>query len=1039
MRPARFVSILLPLLCLCAPPLAAAPRRAPEKPQMLRQLQRYLSARRPEAARALVRSFPETAAELYRELRFFRDTAPGSESDISHLSALLGLLAPRRPGKAPEALLSAFEGYRRALSAHSPRTGESLLKCKSLAESSRVEMALAACLRGLADLNAYGGCRLREAEVFYERAFSLYERYGCRRQMALALEDMAYLYGRQGETATAFATCREAAYLWRSLKAFDRAAQAMRSAGESQEMMGESAGAFSTYREALALRRQGQDRAALAADLLFAAGRAPDAPEEAVRWADEGREIAVSLGRHDLLVKSLSTLEILARRQGRLADAQRWQKEREEQEGRLLAANRQLADRLRRRTRLQPEEARLLAVALEQLAEAAWQDDRRNESLRLDEEAVAAARQSKDRAAVESALWSRAERQASLKDAGKLDKAFQDILAHAESGSDGRDMTQSLLRIAALWESLEIPDRAISHYRSAATLARRLEDIPTLLEALDNLARLEPGEAAGILEEAVALTRQNGLGRRDLSARQGKWADALARTGDAAGAIRQYEEALALLKTPAPGQEQPQEREEAAAAFYEKLILLSLKENRPAEALAYLKRGRSARLLTALHRAGSAGDTRVSALLAEADRLDTPTARQALREEAPLTGQPIRASRLLADTKEAFLAAANDIRRWNRDYDRLLPIKPTQLIRLQERLPEGSALLEYLPGETQLYIFLVRRDRVIVRSLPVSRDALEGLVRQFRQSIARCERRVRLGQPVPSPGNWRADAAPSYAEEIAPLKDTLLRMYAYLIEPVESELGRTSRLAVAPTGALWYLPFGALARETPEGSLRFLMEEKSVSLLSSGELLDMFGPEPAPFDPQKDRALALADPDGSLPGARLEAEAVRKAFPNTVIHTGPEATRQQLSSLPEGCRAIHIAAHGLLSAADPNASTIALNGSLRLDEIYGLPLRGVSLVMLSACGSALGEDQPGTEIAGLAQAFSAAGARSVAASLWAVSDRATASLVESFYRRLAAGESKADALRRASLDLMRQPGFDHPYYWTAFVLIGDPR
>lgn len=74
----------------------------------------------------------------------------------------------------------------------------------------------------------------------------------------------------------------------------------------------------------------------------------------------------------------------------------------------------------------------------------------------------------------------------------------------------------------------------------------------------------------------------------------------------------------------------------------------------------------------------------------------------------------------------------------------------------------------------------------------------------------------------------------------------------------------------------------------------------------------------------------------------------------------------------------------------------------------------------------------------LARAFLSAGARSVVASLWNVDDRATATLMESFYRHLAAGASVRDALRMAQVDFIKDYGNKaQPYFWAGFEVIGD--
>ena len=76
---------------------------------------------------------------------------------------------------------------------------------------------------------------------------------------------------------------------------------------------------------------------------------------------------------------------------------------------------------------------------------------------------------------------------------------------------------------------------------------------------------------------------------------------------------------------------------------------------------------------------------------------------------------------------------------------------------------------------------------------------------------------------------------------------------------------------------------------------------------------------------------------------------------------------------------------------------------------------------------------------GLARAFLFAGARSVGASLWRVSDASTARLMGAFYREYARGVGKAEALRQAQVELLRSKDDSDPYYWSCFVLMGVER
>ena len=67
----------------------------------------------------------------------------------------------------------------------------------------------------------------------------------------------------------------------------------------------------------------------------------------------------------------------------------------------------------------------------------------------------------------------------------------------------------------------------------------------------------------------------------------------------------------------------------------------------------------------------------------------------------------------------------------------------------------------------------------------------------------------------------------------------------------------------------------------------------------------------------------------------------------------------------------------------------------------------------------------------------AAGAETLVMSLWQVDDNATQQLMVEFYRRLAKGEGRAEALRQTSLTLLRDPAHRHPFYWASFISAGE--
>jgi CHAT domain-containing protein len=146
-------------------------------------------------------------------------------------------------------------------------------------------------------------------------------------------------------------------------------------------------------------------------------------------------------------------------------------------------------------------------------------------------------------------------------------------------------------------------------------------------------------------------------------------------------------------------------------------------------------------------------------------------------------------------------------------------------------------------------------------------------------------------------------------------------------------------------------------------------------------------------------------------------------------------------------RYVHFATHGYLDSERPDLSAIVLSlvdksgkpedGFLRTHDIYNLNLPA-EVVVLSACQTGLGKDIKGEGLVGLTRGFMYAGARRVVVSLWNVNDKATADLMERFYKgMLQANLSPASALRKAQTELARQPQWRSPYYWAAFVLQGD--
>jgi len=117
------------------------------------------------------------------------------------------------------------------------------------------------------------------------------------------------------------------------------------------------------------------------------------------------------------------------------------------------------------------------------------------------------------------------------------------------------------------------------------------------------------------------------------------------------------------------------------------------------------------------------------------------------------------------------------------------------------------------------------------------------------------------------------------------------------------------------------------------------------------------------------------------------------------------------------------------------------DGILTAEEIAAIDLRGVDWAVLSACETGAGTILSGEGVLGLRRAFALAGAKSVVMSLWSVEDEATREWMGALYRYRFGGASTADAVREASLAVLRnrreRGESDHPFYWASFVATGS--
>jgi len=451
--------------------------------------------------------------------------------------------------------------------------------------------------------------------------------------------------------------------------------------------------------------------------------------------------------------------------------------------------------------------------------------------------------------------------------------------------------------------------------------------------------------------------------------------------------------------------------------LFERTITLLIKLGKHKEAMKKLEISRSLEIISSLDlKKVKVRDKKIRGLLEKIQKLrqkmstiqnEMDSVRNAKQKES--------LSKILATTRREFFTAMNEIKRKNPDFDQLLSVRVTDLAAIQKVLPDDTLLLQYYPSADALYIFVVSHDSFQIREIAVSRERLYELVRKLRKEIAG----RRHGGNVSSIGETRG------------------LLYSILLKPVEKIISKKKKILVIPGGLLWYLPMEILGNE--DGP--YLIEKKQISYLSSADILTLVRGKKEKSDSREFIAFG-APPEAELPSAFSEIEVLGKLFPKGKTFVGSRATKENFFKEAPGSSILHIATHSSLDREDINKSYILLSGKdgkLYLGEIYGLNLKDSSIVSLSSCQSALGEDNPGREFASLATAFNTSGASSVIASMWKVDDEATKKIFVEFYKNLKSGMSRSESLRQAKIKLIKNAKTSHPFYWGAFILLGDWR
>jgi CHAT domain-containing protein len=426
-------------------------------------------------------------------------------------------------------------------------------------------------------------------------------------------------------------------------------------------------------------------------------------------------------------------------------------------------------------------------------------------------------------------------------------------------------------------------------------------------------------------------------------------------------------------------------------------------------------------------------------------------------------------------------------------YSALANPRPLSLHQAQELLDPGTLLLEYALGAERSYVFAVSADSLQAFPLPGRQEVDKAARRIYSLLAAR-------NQIVPGEQDVQRERRLRRAQ--AELPAALAELSRMVLGPVSRQLGNKRLIVAADGALNYIpfamLPEISPKPEMGRPAAPLVVRHEIVNLPSIS-VLAVLRRQEADRHPAGKAVAVFADPvfektdsrikqpdaggklrasetaayslsanlltrsagdlglsrngELSLPRllfSRQEAEAIRAVTPRDQIREAVDFQASRSAALSPDLRdyrIVHFATHGLVNSEHPELSGLVLSlvdqhgqpqdGFLQLQDIYNLHL-SAELVVLSACETGLGKEINGEGIIGLTRGFMHAGASRVVASLWNVSDAATAKLMAEFYRAMEKDHMPpAAALRTAQIQMWKQKRWTSPYYWAAFQIQGE--
>ncbi len=351
------------------------------------------------------------------------------------------------------------------------------------------------------------------------------------------------------------------------------------------------------------------------------------------------------------------------------------------------------------------------------------------------------------------------------------------------------------------------------------------------------------------------------------------------------------------------------------------------------------------------------------------------------------------------------------------------------------KLANDQILVNYFIGEGRLFVFVLSVKGETFLELPVDKGFQKELI-AYRHLIDNPERKK------------------SYKEDFSEFVRQSYSLYKTLVEPIDS-LIKDKRIIIIPYEELNYVSFETLITDTASdikglsySNLNYLVKTNPISILYTGQQLAKSKQkiharsEYVGFAPNYNKEI---NGYSNLDGASNEVRMISEYY-NGSNYIGQQANKINFLQEAPKYPIVHLALHTVLNEEDPMFSQLLFSSenTMEIEPLYIYELLGhrfnSQLIVISGCNSGYGKLYSGEGILNLARTFFYSGIDNAIVTQWAIADKSSSQLMNSFYENFSCGTSTDIALQKAKVDFLKyaDPMRHHPYYWAGYELVGDP-